>query len=104
MKILLIAGHGDGDSGACGFGYREADLTREVVRNVKVELCKYTEVEIADTNRDMFKYLKSNSYNFTPYDYVLEVHFNAGVSDIGGNGATTGTEIFVNTSESGTTV
>ncbi|MEG2583832.1 MAG: N-acetylmuramoyl-L-alanine amidase, partial [Oscillospiraceae bacterium] len=104
MKILLIAGHGDGDSGACGFGYREADLTREVVRNLKGPLQKYADVEIADTNRDMFKYLKSDSYDFTPYDYVLEVHFNAGVSDMTGNGATTGTEIFVNTNESGTAV
>ena len=31
MKILLISGHGAGDVGAVGNGYREADLTREVV-------------------------------------------------------------------------
>ena len=28
MKILLISGHGAGDSGAVGCGHKEADLTR----------------------------------------------------------------------------
>ena len=28
---LLIAGHGQGDPGAVGNGYKEADLTREFV-------------------------------------------------------------------------
>ena len=28
MNILLIAGHGDGDCGAVGSGYQEAELTR----------------------------------------------------------------------------
>lgn len=35
MKILLIAGHGDGDCGALGCGYEEANLTREDSRTLK---------------------------------------------------------------------
>ena len=31
MNVLLIAGHGNGDSGAIGNGYEEAELTREFV-------------------------------------------------------------------------
>ena len=31
MKILLIAGHGAGDTGASGCGYKETNLTRELV-------------------------------------------------------------------------
>lgn len=93
MKVLLIAGHGDGDSGACGNGYREADLTREVVGLLKDKLKSICDVTVADTSHNYFEYLKRHSYDFTPYNYVLEVHFNSG----GG----TGTEIFVTTSENG---
>lgn len=37
--------------------------------------------------------------DFSPYDYVLEIHFNAGVNDTKGNDKTTGTEIYITTSE-----
>lgn len=94
MRLLLIAGHGNGDPGAIGNGYREADLTREVVRRLK-PLIPCT-VDIADTSQNWFEWLGSHSYNFTAYDYVLEVHFNSG----GGHG----TEIYVTTSERNTTV
>ncbi len=93
MKILLIAGHGNGDSGACGNGYREADLTREVVALLKARLNNICDAEVADTSKDWFEYLGTYGYDFTKYDYVLEIHFNSG----GG----TGTEIFVTTSEKG---
>lgn len=91
MRILLIAGHGDGDCGAVGNGYKEADLTREVAALLKAELDGYADVTIADINKNWFSYLKANSFNFKPYDYVIEIHFNAG----GG----TGTEIYITTSE-----
>lgn len=104
MKILLIAGHGNGDCGACGCGYQEATLTREVVNLLKPQLDKYADVTIADTNKDWFEYLKTNSFNFKPYDYVLEIHFNACVNDTKGDGRTTGTEIYITTSEKGYSV
>lgn len=96
MKILLIAGHGDGDPGACGNGYREADLTREVAAMLNDRFKGVCEATVADTKRNWYTYLGSHSYDFTPYDYVLEIHFNSG----GG----TGTEIYVTTSEQGTGV
>lgn len=102
MKILLIAGHGGGDPGATGCGYKEADLTREVVRLVEAKLSKYATVAVADTTVNWYK-----NYTKLPLNgvgYALEVHFNACVNDLKGNGVTTGTEIFVTTSEKGTTV
>lgn len=93
MKILLIAGHGAGDPGACGNGYREADLTREVVSLLSDKLKSICNVDVADTSKNWYEYLKSHSFDFHDYDYVLEIHFNSG----GG----TGTEIFVTTSEQG---
>jgi N-acetylmuramoyl-L-alanine amidase len=105
-KILLIAGHGDGDCGAVGCGYQEANLTRVMVNLVKHYLDEYADVEIASTSKNWYKYIckEKNTFNFKPYDYVLEIHFNACVNDAKGNGKTTGTEIYVTTSEKGTSV
>lgn len=96
MRILLIAGHGDGDCGAVGNGYYEADLTREVANLLKDELGKYTDVTVADTKKDWYKHIckQGNYFNFKPYDYVLEIHFNS-FADKSANG----TEIYVTKSE-----
>ena len=105
MKILLIAGHGQGDPGACGCGYKEAELVREIVVNLKAKLSAYANVDLFDVNKNMYKFLKAgNLFNFKNYDYVFEIHFNAAVDDTKGDGKTTGTEILVHPSEKGTTV
>lgn len=104
-KILLIAGHGNGDPGAVGCGYKEADLTREMVKLIKPKLKNYADVDVFDTNKNMYKYLNAgNTFDFTKYKYVFEIHFNACVKDYKGNGFTTGTEICVHTKEKGTSV
>lgn len=105
-KILLIAGHGDGDCGAVGCGYQEADLTREMVKLIKPYLDRYADTTIADIGKNWYEYIckKKNSFNFKAYDYVLEVHFNACVKDYEGNGYTTGTEIYITHAEKGETV
>lgn len=95
MKILLIAGHGQGDSGAVANGYKEAELTREFVKLLKPQLDKYTNVTIADTTKNWYK----NSMDFSPYDYVLEIHFNAVKAEAQADGQTKGTEIYITTSE-----
>ena len=95
MKILLIAGHGQGDPGAVANGYKEADLTREIVKLLKSQLDNYADVTIADTSKNWL----NNSMDFSQYDYVLEIHLNAGVNDKKGNNGTTGTEIYITTSE-----
>lgn len=99
MKILLIAGHGESDSGAVANGYIEAELTREVVRKLKPQLDKYADVTIADTGKNWYTYKNRVSLNFALYDYVLEIHFNAAVNDTKGNGRTTGTGIYITNSE-----
>ena len=101
MRVLLIAGHGDGDPGAVKFGYNEADLTRELVKLIQTALSPYCEVDVADTSKNWYRHIIKNGtyFNFTKYDYVLEVHFNSNAKDEKGNGATTGTEIYVTRSE-----
>ena len=69
------------------------------------ELKILDEVTIFDTDKNMYEYLKTgNSFNFKNYDYVLELHFNAAVNDVNGDGKTTGTEILVHQNEKGTSV
>lgn len=98
MKILLISGHGAGDSGAVGNGYKEADLTREVVNILKNKLSNYAQVEVYNQSRNAFKDVGNGTLqvNWKNYNYVFEVHFNAG----GGKG----TEIFTTRIEKAKTV
>lgn len=103
MKILLIAGHGEGDSGAVakidGVTYKEADLTREVVANLKPCLKDYgVSVGVFNTSANAYSAYKAGNLtkriDFTEWDYVLEIHFNACVNDLKGNGKTTGVECY----------
>lgn len=103
-KILLMAGHGDGDPGAVALGYQEAELTRELTESVRVKLSSYAEVTVFDMSRNPYKWLKANKFNFKKYNYVLEIHFNAAVNDRVGDGKTTGSEILVHPTEKGTNV
>ena len=100
MKILLIAGHGQGDPGATGNGYKEADLTREAVKLLKPCLDNYADVDIADINRNWYSYIKNGgAFDFSQYDYVQEIHFNAHKKEEKADGQTKGTEIYITTSE-----
>ena len=99
MKILLISGHGAGDSGAVatidGKTYEEAKLTIEVVDALAPILRKKgAEVTVYDKTRDAFKDYKLGTLYFGKQDYLLEIHFNACVEDYKGDGKTTGTEIY----------
>lgn len=100
MKILLISGHGAGDCGAVGNGYKEADLTREVVNILADKLKNYMTVEIYNQSRNAYEDVNKGNLqvNFANYNYVFEVHFNAF------NGTAKGTEIFITREEPATKV
>lgn len=104
MKILLIAGHGSGDPGALGNGFKEADLTRDLAGRLKLQLGSYA--DIFDTTKNMYTYLRNGGgFDFSPYNYVLEIHFNAGISSSAASDAkTTGTEILIHPDEMGFSV
>ena len=103
MKMLLIAGHGAGDPGTVRLGYNEADLTREFASLLKTELSRYCDVDIADTSKNWYRHIikNFNRFDFTPYKYVLELHFNSNSKGEAGDGKTTGTEIYVTREEKG---
>ena len=108
MKILLIAGHGGTpyDPGAAGCGYTEAVETRRMANAVAPLLRAYGfDVQLYDQSKDAYKVVtQGGSLPLTGVSYVLEFHLNAAANDPNGNGVTTGTEIFVHTSEAGITV
>lgn len=107
MNILLISGHGAGDPGAVGNGKREADETRRVTAALKPLLDGYADVAIYQTDRNAFQDYQNGTLaavaQFSKYDYVLEVHFNA-LKESGADGKTKGVEIYVPTTETETRV
>ena len=108
MKILLIAGHGGTpyDPGASSCGYTEAVETRRMANAVTPLLRAYGfEVALYDQSKDAYKVVtQGGSLPLTGVGYVIEFHLNSAAKDPGGNGYTTGTEIFVHTNETGVTV
>ena len=111
FKMLLIAGHGknlDGsyDPGAIGCGYKEAELNRELVNLIKRHAdLNNLPCDVAE-DRNYYNYFKyGNKYDFTPYNYVLEVHFNASVNPkTVPDGVQVGTMFYIDQSEKGHSV
>lgn len=106
-KILLISGHGAGDPGATAkIGkktYKEADETIIMVNKIKEQLSGYdVAVELYPTERNAYEDAKAGTLkkDLGSYDYVLEIHFNACVNDLKGNGKVTGAEAYVTTYDS----
>ncbi len=101
FNIILIAGHGGNDPGACAFGRREADLAREFVTLLQRELLKYEcQCGVYNMARSMYHDIiaEGHHYNFKPYDYVFEVHFDAFENDPG-DGKNKGSGLFVTPDE-----
>lgn len=99
MKILLISGHGASDPGAVGNGYKEADLTRELVNLIAPKLRSYARVDVYDQERNAFQDVINGKFKVGQYDYALEIHFNAFATSVAH-----GTEIYVTSKEKGTSV
>ena len=102
FNLLVIAGHGQGDSGAVGNGYKESELNRDLANLVTSlgNTVKGLKVTLFDPSINMYKYLKAgNKFDFTPYDYVLELHFNSAV-----NKKARGSMIIINDKETGDSV
>lgn len=111
MNLLLISGHGAGDPGATSYitgrTRREADETRRVTAAVAKALDGYCGVTIYPTDRNAYEDYKKGTLaavaQFSRYDYVLEVHFNA-LSQSDSDGATKGVECYVTTDTTDTTL
>ena len=90
-RILLVAGHTPGHNYSRLTGVNEGDLNIELVRLLKKRLMAYVEVTVYPEERDLYRdHLAGVSrVRFRDYDYVFEVHFNAG----GGQGRGTSVQL-----------
>lgn len=111
FRMLVMAGHGrnqDGswDPGAVGCGYQEADLARELRDLIKTAADQAGVPCDVAPDRNHYSYFKNGGqYDFTPYTYVLEVHFNASATaDFAGDGKMKGSMVYIDKSETGHSV
>lgn len=74
-KLHLIAGHGDGDPGACANGYSEADLVRRLCERIKA--LGGDAVEYLDPSKDWYKTGGISTYPFPAGAQVLECHLDS---------------------------
>lgn len=117
-RILIIAGHGQGDVGAKGvYGntiYYEYNYTREfaslIYEQLKAVGSNLT-VEMYDQNYDCYQVLSGKKTGPEPvlknYDYILEIHFNATAEsgkDSKGDGNYKGIGMYVNSAKSNKTL
>ena len=104
MKILLISGHGAGDTGAVSSYGTEATETRVMADMVRERLSRYAEVSVYPQSRNCFQDNRSGQLqvDFRDYDYVLEFHMNQSAENRRGQG--NGHEILVHTEIPGVAV
>ena len=80
MKLLIIAGHGAGDSGAVGCGFKEADLTRTAASILEGKFKSY-DVTVAryPATHDAYQDMRNGGYSVSLFSYglVIEIHFNS---------------------------
>lgn len=101
FSMLLIAGHGQGDSGAVGNGHRECDMTRDLVSRIRDNAVQRgIAVDVYDMNKNAVKQIKAgNMPPFAGHTYCFEVHFNSS-----GNQMARGSMFYIHKDEAGWSV
>lgn len=101
FKLMVVAGHGQGDPGACGNGHKEANINRDLAdRIVKYAISKGINVTLYDPNLNAVTQCKQgNVPQFAGHHYCLEIHCNASSKD-----TSRGTMFYVHKDEVGCSV
>lgn len=101
FRLMLIAGHGQGDSGAVGNGHKECDMTRDLINRIcKYALEKGIIVDLYNPSFNAVKQIKAgNVPKFKGNNYCLEVHFNSST-----NKTARGTMFYIHAAEKGWSV
>ena len=74
-KLFIICGHGDGDSGAIGYGYNEAERVRTLA--AKIKEFGGNNVIIGNTSKNWYKDKLVNSINIPKGNLALELHMDS---------------------------
>lgn len=80
-KLYVITGHGNGDSGAVGGGYKEADLVRELA--VKIKELGGDMVVLGDMNKNYYASNEISKLDLKGYQ-LLELHMDSATSSARG--------------------
>ena len=72
--IFIIAGHGDGDPGASGNGYKEYERVRALAKKIKAY--GGDNVTVGDTSRDWYKDNLISSLNISKDWQIVELHMD----------------------------
>lgn len=72
--IFIIAGHGDGDPGASGNGYKEYERVRALAKRIKAY--GGDNVTVGDTGRDWYKDNLISSLNISKNWQIVELHMD----------------------------
>lgn len=104
-KVLLIAGHGEGDPGACSKWGQEANYTRELATLIEKALGSNVSVAMYNQNKNCYTQSRSgNVPRYTDYHFTLEIHFNAKTKkDENGDGYFTGVGGYIHPDNAGRT-
>lgn len=102
-KIFIIAGHGEGDPGACSTWGQEADFTRELAILIQSAIGTHAKVTMYDQTKNCYKQSKAgNVPSYSSYDFTIEVHFNAKKKkDPSGDGTFTGVGGYIHPNNKG---
>ena len=105
-KLFLIAGHGEGDPGACSIWGQEANYTRELAKLVKTAIGSRMSVTLYDTNKNCYAQSKrGNVPTYSDYDMTVEIHFNAKAkADPNGDGKFTGVGGYIHPNNAGRSI
>lgn len=75
VKLFIICGHGDGDCGATGNGYQEAERVRALAG--RIQYFGGDRVVIGDTTKNWYREKLINTYNFPEGCMILELHMDS---------------------------
>lgn len=92
MKLYLISGHHNNDSGAVALGYKENELTIEFRNLILAYIKNYsprTSVIIDDDNDTLSEVISTVNSTVEKDDIIIDIHFNSF------NGEVSGTECFI---------
>lgn len=105
-KLFLIAGHGEGDPGACSIWGQEANYTRELAKMIKTAIGSRMDVTLYDIKKNCYaQSKKGNVPDYSQYDMTVEVHFNAKAKkDPYGDGSFTGVGGYIHPNNDGRSI
>lgn len=78
MKIFVIAGHGAGDSGACGNGYQEQERVRALAKRIKA--FGGDNVILGDVNRNYYADNGISKLTLDKSVQIVELHMDSATS------------------------